>query len=160
MIRRPPRSTLFPYTTLFRAPKARVSAREPVLQIGPPPSSPRLRRIRGLVSLRYQGQSETIQGRGAGTTAYSTEAVMDKFDPCGIEVSAQELVVALSRDGRAERLRSFPNTAEGHAALLRYLHSAAQRARFALESTGVYGPGASYALYRDEQMGVMVPSPR
>src|SRR5258708_10618276 len=65
MIRRPPRSTLFPYTTLFRSPKARVSAREPVLQIGPPPSSPRLRRIRGLVSLRYQGQSETIQGRGA-----------------------------------------------------------------------------------------------
>src|SRR6266576_3307989 len=89
------------------APKARVSAREPVLQIGPPPSSPRLRRIRGLVSLRYQGQSETIQGRGAGTTAYSTEAVMDKFDPCGIEVSAQELVVALSRDGRAERVRSI-----------------------------------------------------
>src|SRR5260370_7650825 len=105
------------------SPEAPASAREPVLQIGPPPSSPRLRRIRGLVSLRYQGQSETIQGRGAGTTAYSTEAVMDKFDPCGIEVSAQELVVALSRDGRAERLRSFPNTAEGHAALLRYLHS-------------------------------------
>src|SRR5882762_3565892 len=72
-------------------PEARVPTREPVLQIGPPPSSPRLRRIRGLVSLRFQGQSETIQGRGAGTTAYSTEAVMDKFDPCGIEVSATRI---------------------------------------------------------------------
>src|SRR2546429_6012124 len=27
MIRRPPRSTLFPYTTLFRSPRARASAR-------------------------------------------------------------------------------------------------------------------------------------
>src|SRR5271155_884574 len=117
-------------------PKARASAREPVLQIGPPPSFPRRRRIRGLLSLRYQGQSETIQGRGAGTTAYSTEAVMDKFDPCGMEVSAQELVVALSRDGRAERLRSFPNTAEGHAAICRYLTGGSQRVRVVLESTG------------------------
>src|SRR2546430_14382292 len=28
MIRRPPRSTLFPYTTLFRSPQARAEARE------------------------------------------------------------------------------------------------------------------------------------
>jgi len=85
---------------------------------------------------------------------------MDKFDPCGIEVSAQELVVALSRDGRAERLRSFPNTAEGHAALLRYLHSGSQRVRVALESTGLYGLDLAYALHRDAQIEVMVANPR
>src|SRR5712692_8636393 len=142
------------------APKARTSVREPVLQIGPPPSSPRLRRIRGLVSLRYQGQSETIQGRGAGTTAYSTEAVMDKFDPCGIEVSAQELIVALSRDERAERLRSFPNTAEGHAAICRFLTSGPQHVRVALESTGLYGLDLAYALHREAHLEVMVANPR
>src|SRR2546427_8772677 len=31
MIRRPPRSTLFPYTTLFRSPSARDSRRRPPL---------------------------------------------------------------------------------------------------------------------------------
>ena len=64
---------------------------------------------------------------------------MDKFDSCGIEVSAQELVVALCRDGRAERLRSFANTAQGHAALCGFLASGPQRVRVALESTGLYG---------------------
>src|SRR5689334_24169276 len=32
MIRRPPRSTLFPYTTLFRSPDHRERGQEPVLQ--------------------------------------------------------------------------------------------------------------------------------
>src|SRR2546425_6227466 len=43
MIRRPPRSTLFPYTTLFRSPStpsARASSRRPP-PFAPPPSSPR-----------------------------------------------------------------------------------------------------------------------
>src|SRR5256885_6390344 len=34
MIRRPPRSTLFPYTTLFRSVEARFSAHTPVRLIG------------------------------------------------------------------------------------------------------------------------------
>src|SRR5256885_16772646 len=37
MIRRPPRSTLFPYTTLFRSPEARAST--PTDRIHPTPSS-------------------------------------------------------------------------------------------------------------------------
>src|SRR2546422_7176261 len=43
MIRRPPRSTLFPYTTLFRSPQARLRVR--VLQTGHVPSA--RRRLRG-----------------------------------------------------------------------------------------------------------------
>src|SRR5256886_17279315 len=35
MIRRPPRSTLFPYTTLFRSPRSRVP--QPLLQLDPEP---------------------------------------------------------------------------------------------------------------------------
>src|SRR2546427_6881347 len=34
MIRRPPRSTLFPYTTLFRSPTSRISAvRQPLIHV-------------------------------------------------------------------------------------------------------------------------------
>src|SRR5438874_10704418 len=45
MIRRPPRSTLFPYTTLFRSPPARA---------GEPPVAPR-RRISGRSRSRLAG---------------------------------------------------------------------------------------------------------
>src|SRR5256885_13770019 len=44
MIRRPPRSTLFPYTTLFRSPRARgrAAARaRPRTETGTPPAAPR-----------------------------------------------------------------------------------------------------------------------
>ena len=85
---------------------------------------------------------------------------MDKFDSCGIEVSAQELVVALCRDGRAERLRSFANTAQGHAALCGFLASGPQRVRVALESTGLYGLDLAYALHREARIEVMVANPR
>src|SRR4051812_49663813 len=44
MIRRPPRSTLFPYTTLFRSWSSRSCApRSPASRRGPPPSSCRRR---------------------------------------------------------------------------------------------------------------------
>src|SRR2546423_15173605 len=35
MIRRPPRSTLFPYTTLFRSRQRQIHARRPRIHIGP-----------------------------------------------------------------------------------------------------------------------------
>jgi transposase len=85
---------------------------------------------------------------------------MDKFDPCGIEVSAQELVVALCRGGREERLRSFPNTAEGHAAVVRFLTGGPQRVRVVLESTGLYGLDLTWTLHRAPQIEVMVANPR
>lgn len=85
---------------------------------------------------------------------------MDKFDPCGIEVSARELVVALCRGGREERLRSFPNSAEGHAALLRFLRSGQQRVRVVLESTGLYGLDLTCALQQAPEIDVMVANPR
>src|SRR5256885_13116229 len=36
MIRRPPRSTLFPYTTLFRSPRRRFAEQAPELPLEPP----------------------------------------------------------------------------------------------------------------------------
>src|SRR2546426_9109456 len=40
MIRRPPRSTLFPYTTLFRSPLRRFPAHRPALRPAPPRVAP------------------------------------------------------------------------------------------------------------------------
>ncbi len=85
---------------------------------------------------------------------------MDKFDPCGIEVSARELVVALRRGDREERLRSFPNTAEGHAAIVCFLAGGPQRVRVVLESTRLYGLDLAYALCREPQVEVLVANPR
>src|SRR5215213_10467892 len=54
MIRRPPRSTLFPYTTLFRSSgsclgqRAEPAAWSAVLAIAPPPSEERSHKVKGL----------------------------------------------------------------------------------------------------------------
>src|SRR2546430_11458192 len=40
MIRRPPRSTLFPYTTLFRSPRRSTAMTAPTTALPPPPCSP------------------------------------------------------------------------------------------------------------------------
>src|SRR3712207_9003363 len=53
MIRRPPRSTLFPYTTLFR------SALEPAMKFGEPP--PMLRQVQA-VTRRSAGEARAAPG--------------------------------------------------------------------------------------------------
>ena len=54
---------------------------------------------------------------------------LSSFDPCGIEVSARTLLVALGREDRAPSPREFPNTSEGHQALLRFLERSGRRGR-------------------------------
>lgn len=46
---------------------------------------------------------------------------MDKTDFAGIEVSKEELLVALRRDDQTLPLQSFPNTAQGHRVVACYL---------------------------------------
>ncbi|HET9179799.1 MAG TPA: hypothetical protein VFQ24_15695 [Terriglobia bacterium] len=61
---------------------------------------------------------------------------MDKHDFSGIEVSAQELIVAVEREGRTIPLQCFANDAQGHQAVLRFLRGAGHRVRVCMESTG------------------------
>src|SRR2546429_5088797 len=73
MIRRPPRSTLFPYTTLFRSPSSVPGARE---RAPPPPASrPLGRRRRG--SRRLQGSKRLAGpsrgGRGPRSEEHTSE---------------------------------------------------------------------------------------
>jgi transposase len=79
--------------------------------------------------------------------------------PCGIEVSQLTLVVALRGHDHDEPLREFPNTREGHQALLRFLERCALPVRVALESTGLYGLDLALTLYQ-AGVAVMVANPR
>ena len=81
------------------------------------------------------------------------------FDPCGIEVSHLTLVVALRCGDHDESPREFPNTGEGHQAVLRFLERSGHPVRVALESTGLYGLDLALALH---QAGapVMVAKPK
>ncbi len=81
------------------------------------------------------------------------------FDPCGIEVSYRILVVALRRQDHDEPLREFPNTPQGHQAVLRFLERSARPVRVALESTGLYGLDLALALHQ-AGVAVMVANPR
>src|SRR2546429_6109910 len=64
MIRRPPRSTLFPYTTLFRSRKAmRGEQREPVLLAGLPQDMAALERSFAPEQRRSEEHTSELQSR-------------------------------------------------------------------------------------------------
>jgi transposase len=84
---------------------------------------------------------------------------MDKLDFSGIEVSAEELVVALQREGKRKDLKTFPNRAAGHQAVIRHLSCPGRTVRVVLESTGLYGLDLALALQR-AGLEVMVANPR
>jgi transposase len=85
---------------------------------------------------------------------------MSNLDTCGIEVSAQELVVRLRRQAELEPLRNFTNTPAGHAILLRHLRRAGRVVRVCLEASGLYGLDLALALSAQEGLEVMVANPR
>jgi transposase len=81
------------------------------------------------------------------------------FNSCGIEVSHLTLVVALRCGERDEAPRDFPNTPEGHQAVLRFLGRSERPVRVAMESTGLYGLDLALTLHR-AGVAVMVANPR
>ena len=84
---------------------------------------------------------------------------MDKTEACGIEVSAQELVVALGEHRGGTCLRRFANSAAGHQALLKVLRRVG-KVRVVLEATGLYGLDVALALSALEAIELMVANPR
>jgi transposase len=84
----------------------------------------------------------------------------DPIDPCGVEVSAEELIVALRRNGAGQLLKSFPNTPEGHRAIVRYLARKGRLVQVCLESTGVYGLDLALLLAAQPGIQVRVANPR
>ncbi len=81
------------------------------------------------------------------------------FVPCGMEVSARSLVVALGAAPRPALLREFPNTPAGHQAVRCFLERAGGSVRVAMESTGLYGLDLARCLHQ-AGIAVMVANPR
>jgi transposase len=87
--------------------------------------------------------------------------MMDKMAACGIEVSARELVVALTGKKGEPVLQRFANTAAGHQQLLRTLTRVGMGVvRVVLEATGLYGLDVALALSGQAGVEVMVANPR
>jgi transposase len=85
---------------------------------------------------------------------------MDKIEACGIEVSAQELVVAMSGKTQDAVLRRFANTAAGHKQLLQTLTRGGKRVRVCMEATGMYGLDVALLLSAQAGIELMVANPR
>ena len=85
---------------------------------------------------------------------------MDKMEACGLEVSAKELVVALSGQNGEVQLRHFANTAAGHKALRHTLTRGGKRVRVVMEATGLYGLDVALTLSAQEGVELMVANPR
>ena len=85
---------------------------------------------------------------------------MKKMVLVGIDISANELVIAVERDGESLPVTSFENDATGHRKLIRWLTKSTRSVRVCLEATGVYGLDLSVALHRTKRVEVMVANPR
>lgn len=85
---------------------------------------------------------------------------MKKMVLVGIDISADELVVAAERDGESLPVTSFENDAAGRRKLIRWLTKSTRSVRVCLEATGVYGLDLSLALHRTKGVEVMVANPR
>jgi len=80
---------------------------------------------------------------------------------CGIDVSAQELVVKVRRAEGEEAMRGFDNTPSGHKALLGYLLGRRGEAiGVCLEASGNYSLDVALALAGREEMELEVINPK
>src|SRR5438876_3521262 len=84
MIRRPPRSTLFPYTTLFRSKVAGTEYREPV------PAAPHVRRLAR--ELRSEEHTSELQSPVHLVCRLLLEKKKNKTEEIGPQVGAAESV--------------------------------------------------------------------
>src|SRR3712207_9357024 len=93
MIRRPPRSTLFPYTTLFRSPE--VGSAEEVVQVA-------VHAVLDHGSDRLEGALLGV-ARGAGV---AEDVVGDAVDVGVVALDHRRVLVELRRDRKSTRLNS------------------------------------------------------
>lgn len=78
----------------------------------------------------------------------------------GVDVGAAELVVSVLRNGKAGKAKTFGNTPEGHAAVIKYLNPGKRRIQVCIEATGTYHLDLAVALSGAEGIEVMVMNPK
>src|SRR2546426_9388298 len=85
MIRRPPRSTLFPYTTLFRSNTKRPSASTAVIWISPTPTyGAILPSINSVFVMGVTISCSIVRERERGTLERSEEHTSELQSPCNL----------------------------------------------------------------------------
>jgi transposase len=85
---------------------------------------------------------------------------MNKHDVCGIEVSAKRLLVGLERESTPRTRREFPNTPQGHQALVHWLLAPGRTVRVVMEATGLYGLDLALRLDAEASLELMIANPR
>ena len=85
---------------------------------------------------------------------------MNKHDLCGIEVSAAHLLAGLEREGASGTRREFPNTPQGHQALVNWLAAPGRTVRVVMEATGLYGLDLALRLDAETGLELMIANPR
>src|SRR2546425_369171 len=133
MIRRPPRSTLFPYTTLFRSPDGRRASGAPA---EPDPAA--LERPRAI---------DTRVERRAGDEAPGDGAALRSAAPAGAGPPARTQPGVARRAGRRDA-ESGPGATTDERAAGEPAHVAARQSRRGPRDTGLSHPGAAGALPR------------
>src|SRR2546430_14771788 len=99
MIRRPPRSTLFPYTTLFRSPVARAVSRDGALVVGTPANSrvvaalPLADRLREAGPEGFVIRAMAIRGRRAIVVAANRDVGVLRSEEHTSELQSQSNLV-------------------------------------------------------------------
>lgn len=78
----------------------------------------------------------------------------------GIDVGAAELVVSVLRNGKAGKPKTFGNTPEGYAAVIKHLNPDKRRIRVCIEATGTYHLDLAVALSGAEGIEIMVMNPK
>jgi transposase len=78
----------------------------------------------------------------------------------GIDVGSKELVMVIRHKGKNHKARSFNNTPEGHAQIIKTLTSKKGEVRVCLEATGIYHFDMAVALSRSNTVEVMVVNPK
>jgi transposase len=79
---------------------------------------------------------------------------------CGIDVSAQQLVVALQRGDRVVQQHTFCNRSGGHQALIRWLARTNSTVRVSLEATGLYSLDLALSLHASPGIELAVLNPK
>jgi transposase len=78
----------------------------------------------------------------------------------GIDVGSKELVMVIRYKGKNHKARSFNNTPEGHAQIVKTLTAKKGEVRVCLEATGIYHFDIAVALSRSDTLEVMVVNPK
>src|SRR5256885_5793334 len=84
MIRRPPRSTLFPYTTLFRSALPDAPASRPAAEVQPAPRTNRGVRRGGADRAGHQGRARRTSPQLRGVGRRSEEHTSELQSPCNL----------------------------------------------------------------------------